>query len=224
MKFSKELLNNIQKYKNYIPKEHWFNYKMFKKKLKHLVLEHYLLIHQRNLLNSKDNLNDEKYKTHMTNNEYDECCICLESSNLMKTFCCHNYIHHHCLVHTFTYAGMNCPLCRTPIQESIKFNPQNEQESLDAGILSLISCIHLEMMRIHHICNNQLKESLISRHHILKQFYNINMLAVTKICKKIDKQLHINIKPYFLNIIEKQMSSLTFHHDKEKKCSFCTIV
>lgn len=214
MKFSKELSNNIQKYKQYIPKEYWFNYKMFKKKLKYLVLDHYLLIHQRNLLT----INNEK--THDDN----ECCICLESSNLMKTFCCHNYIHHQCLVHTFTYSNVNCPICRTPIQDSIKFNPQNEEESLDAGILSFISCIHLELMKIYYLCNNKLKYILMSRQYIIKTFYEINMTAVSKICKKIDKQLYINIRPYFLNIIEKNRKSMTFNLQERKKCYFCTIV
>jgi len=187
-------------------------------------VKHYLLVHQRNLLNIQGSDITSNMITVQDNYVVtdDECCICLESSNLMKTFCCHNYIHHHCLVHTFTYSSINCPLCRSPIQNSIKFNPSSLQESLDADILSLISSLHLELMKIYHVCNNQLKFTL-AKQNILQQFYQINMTAVSKICKKIDKHLHINIKPYFLNIVEKNKKTINFKYE-ENNCSFCTIV
>jgi len=247
MKFSKELNKNIQKYKNDIPKEYWFNYKLFKKKLNAIVLKHYLIIHQRNLSRIQDipnilnisnisnisnipnisNISNISNIPNISNKNtsilQDECCICLESKNLMKTFCCHNFIHHHCLVHTFAYSNENCPLCRAPIQDSIRFNPTNLEESLDAEILSLISSVHLEMIKFYYVYNNQLIYRLSRKQNIIKTFYQINITAVTKICKKIDKHLHINIKPYFLDIVEKNKKTLIFKYE-DNNCSFCTIV
>jgi hypothetical protein len=219
MKFSKELNKNIQQYKNIIQKEYWFNYKLFKKKLKSIILKHYLLLNQRNLINiTYLNTCNVTLTNHDDVSEIDECCICLESNNLMKTFCCHNYIHHHCLVHTFTYSNIYCPLCRAPLQDSIKFNPANTEESLDSEILSLISSVHLELIKIHYLCNNQLRTL---KPTISKTYYNINMTAVIKISKKIDKHVHTRIKPYFSNIIEKNKATLTFDDNKR---FFCTIV
>lgn len=186
MKFNKELDEYKKRYIKYISNDKWFNYKYVKKVLK------YTIVYYSNVIN---NIKNNVYN--YDNNE--ECCICLENDNLMRTFCCHNYIHHKCLVHSLTYSKSTCPLCRSPIEKVIKNNKNDEKEGFDTVIIRLLSNMHLNIMNIEEFCiNNKLDKKIIS------VYKRINYKAIIKICKKINKRIGINIKEYFINLIEKR--------------------
>jgi hypothetical protein len=67
-------------------------------------------------------------------------------------------------------------------------------------ILSLISNICLNIIKIENIY----QEQLVHNRHILHKFCHINYIAVEKICKKILKLLHIDVRNYFENIMLKK--------------------
>ncbi len=182
MKFNKELNKYIQKYKKQIPPSYWFHYKSFKKIIKHcLVLQKDIQIHY----SATD----------------DSCCICLDNEHLMQTFCCKQNIHHICYINTVLYTSDLCPMCRKPISDY--FAVQNALSIFDKynmTILSLISNICLNIIKIENIY----QEQLIHNSHILHKFCHINYIAVVKICKKILKLLHIDVRNYFENIMLKK--------------------
>jgi hypothetical protein len=183
MKFNKELEDYINKYKKYINADKWFSYKKFKKQLKSIIFKYPDII--------------KNIKNNIYNYDNEECCICLENKNLMKTFCCHNYIHHKCLVHSLTYSNSYCPLCRSIINRTINCNINDNKERFDAEILGLVSNIHLNIINIEtYYYNNRVSNK------ILNEYIKINKKAIIKICKKIDKRLGINIRDYFIKIIE----------------------
>jgi hypothetical protein len=180
MKFNKDIKIYSEKYKKYVQNDWWFNYKHIKKLLKEFVI---------------------KYKELSFNNdEDDECCICMENKNLMKTFCCHNSIHHVCLVHTLAFTtNSSCPLCRSPMLNVIKYDVTNIREKRDADLLGLISNIHINIMNIENICKNK----KIKNSKVLQKYKEINNQAIVKICKKIYKRLNIDLKQYFINFINR---------------------
>ena len=126
------------------------------------------------------------------------CCICFENDNLMKTFCCHNEIHHTCFVQCMAFCSSSCPLCRTEIVQAIKCDPNNKKEKFDTEIISLISNIHLNIMNIESVCREFKIKS-----KFLQKYKKMNQNAILKICKKVKKYLHIDIKQYFLDFMNK---------------------
>jgi len=179
MKFNKKLLSVIEKYKKHIPPQHWFDYKRLKKLLK----DAYAL-----KSSSKDPYNDR-------NNDEDICCICLENDNLMKTFCCHNTIHHTCFVKVLCQTIAKCPMCRAPIEKTLIYH--NDAECYNSKIIGLISVIQLNINKIEDIY----KKKLVPKKYLRKYCY-YNYTAIVKITKKIDKYLHTNIKEHFREIIK----------------------
>jgi hypothetical protein len=197
MKFNKELNNHIQKYKNDIPNTYWFDYKFIKKHLKHIVL---------------------RFKECIENpiiTEVDDCCcICLENSNVMKLFCCDNYIHHICLLECMTRVSNECPLCRNDLIHYIKspWYLHSDNINYNIEIIKILSNIHLNIIKIEHIISSK----MISK-NIIQNYINANYLAIIKICKKVDKNLKLNCKQYFINIMNKNKIILY----KPTKKSFC---
>jgi len=182
MKFNKYMRYHIVKYNKYINQKAWFDYKFIKKQIKRIMRQYPMYINS---------------FTYYSDN--DSCCVCLESDNLMMTFCCHNYIHHKCLVHTLAFSTPGCPLCRTDIAKAIKCNATEPREKFDADIISIISHIHLNIMRVENI----IQQKLITSSKVLKMYKKMNYTAVTKICKKFNKYLHIDVRQYFKDFVEK---------------------
>lgn len=185
MLFNKELNANISKYKKYIDTDKWFEYKKLKKIIK------YISIRYPNIINN--------IKNNIYNYENEECCICLENNNLMKTFCCHKYIHHKCLVHTLSFSNSCCPLCREIINKMIICNLDDDKEEFDTKILSLISIIHINIIKIE----NYILYNKVTKNRIIREYKIVNYKAIIKMCKKIDKKLGLNIKSYFIEVINK---------------------
>lgn len=173
MKFNKTIENYKREYRHKIPACYWFDYKFIKKLIKKAVAKY------------------------IENNDNKECCICLENdNNLMITFCCNQNIHHTCFVHSLVFSSSpNCPLCRRDIVKAMQYNSTNIKQTFDASVNSIISHIHLNLMKVKNVCDKK----LISNPLILKKYKQITHLALTKICKKLNKQLHIDTKEYFLN-------------------------
>jgi len=182
MKFNKYLREHTLKYNKYINPNDWFAYKFIKKLIKKTVRQY------------PDFIN-----TFPSYSDSESCCVCLDNENLMKTFCCHNYIHHKCMVHTLAFSTSGCPLCRSDIATAIKYDATYPREKFDGDIISIISHIHLNILRIENIC----KSKLITNSKMLKKYKQINYTAVIKICKKINKYLHIDVRQYFKDIILK---------------------
>lgn len=180
MKFNKKINKIAEKYHYYIPYEYWFNYKGFKKILKDILQIRLNYV----MMNIQD-----------CNNE-DCCCVCLENDNLIKTFCCKNSIHHVCLFRVLSSDIGNCPMCRAELLKVLKFS--NNREFYDAKIISLISIIHININNI---------EAFIKRKVIKEKYLPIyieyNRQAIVKMCKKIDKNLHINCQPFFIELMNK---------------------
>ena len=182
MKFNKELRKYADKYKNKINSTYWFDYKLIKKLIKNALCKY------------------PQFIASLPSKHPDEsCCICLENDNLMLTFCCHNYIHHACMIHALAFCNSSCPLCRTDIRNAIEYNPTNNKEKFDSEIMAIISNIHLGIMRIENICN----QKLITHPKLLQKYKKMNHTAIIKICKKIYKYLHIDVMQYFLDVIHK---------------------
>lgn len=171
MKFNKTIQKYKVQYSNKIPTHYWFDYKHIKKLIKQT--------------NSYESVSQ------------DECCICLESNtNLMTTFCCHQNIHHTCFVHTMAFSKAPlCPLCRADIANAIQYDKDNTKQVFDANIISIISYIHLNMMKIKDVC----EKKLIQNTELMKKYKKINHTALIKICKKMNKHLHVNTVQYFLD-------------------------
>ena len=188
MKFNKRLTKIIDKYQKDISPEFWFNYKACKKLLNDLIN-----IRSQTPCVSFGVKSDEK-----KDDEYDEdtCCICLQDDNLMKTFCCNNYIHHLCLFRVLTSSNASCPICRADIHKVLAY--KNEHDYYNAKVISFVSIIQLNITRIEEL----IKLKVIKEKHI-DIFTNYNQIAVLKICKKIDKNLHINSKQYFQEYMKK---------------------
>jgi len=183
MKFGKELGTYILKYKDYICGDKWFNYKIVKKIIKNISIIY------PNIINN--------IKTYKYNYDNEECCICLENRNLMQTFCCHNYIHHNCLVKSLAFSNPQCPLCRITIKKVLLYNVRDKKESFDSEILSLIGRLYQEIEKIKS-CNKE----LIKNKNIIKIYKDINLKAIIKICKKIKKMLAIDIKESMIKKLE----------------------
>lgn len=184
MKFNKELHNIIIRYNKIISYDNWFEYKNIKKKIKNISIVHNEII--KNIKNNNYDYEDE------------ECCICFENNNLMKTFCCHKYIHHKCLVYSLAFSNSYCPLCRETLGKTLSScDTKNEKEIFDAKIISLISVIHLNIRKIENFYNT-------NNNKIIPEYKKINYKALIKICKKINKKLCINLKEYFLLTVEKK--------------------
>jgi len=173
MKFNKKLTSIVKKYEKHIPPHYWFDYKRLKK----ILSDTCKLLHT---------LRD-------THEIEDTCCICLEGNHLMKTFCCHNSIHHICLVRVLC-SFASCPLCRKNIEKVLIFH--NDAEHYDAKIITLISVIQLNIDKIENIY----QQKLIAKKYLRKYCY-YNYTAVIKITKKIDKYLHTSIKNHFAEVI-----------------------
>lgn len=179
MKFNKKLNKIVEKNKLYIPYDFWFNYKGFKK-----------------VLNDIKRLNKAEQKEIASDTE-DCCCICLENDNTMQTFCCKNCIHHTCLFRVLSSNIASCPICRADIYKVLKFT--NEREYYNAKVISLISMIQLNINRIEDV----VRQKYIFNHKYMKIFIQYNRLAIIKMCKKIDKNLHISCKQYFIDVMDK---------------------
>lgn len=180
MKFNRTLQGYITKYSYSISPQHWFDYKMIKKQLKRIKKE---------FPNANNNNNQEN----------NECCICLEEGKLMQLFCCKQYIHHKCLVHVFASSTILCPLCRANVHEHITSKLETNEQKYNVAILSLLSNIYINILKIENIYNRK----LITNPIVLEKYCNINYTAIIKICKKINKCLHIDILDFYLNIINK---------------------
>lgn len=194
MKFNKRLQKIVNQYKKHIPHEYWFNYKSFKKILNDIT----------------------KIKPIHTMQDNEDCCVCLENNNLMNTFCCQNKIHHVCLFRVLASDIASCPMCRADIYTVLKF--KNETDYYNARIISLISMIQLSINRIETIIRQgTMKEKYI------RKFSEYNRIAVIKMCKKIDKNLHINCKPFFAELMNKHgiLKENDKHHSiLERICMF----
>jgi hypothetical protein len=207
MKFNKNLDRIKQKYEYIIPQEHWFEYKRCKKLLKEILKI----------------INNDPYNNTSLDSE-DCCCICLESNNLMRTYCCKAYIHHTCLLQVLISHIPACPMCRADIPKIISYDINNPRQILDAKILSLLSIIQLNINKIEQIYNSK----IIKNSKLLAKYKTFNYTAVIKISKKIDKHLHMNIKTFFTNVMKKHNvlvaeQEKTFTHCLCKICDIFTI-
>jgi hypothetical protein len=119
---------------------------------------------------------------------------------LMQMFCCHQYIHHTCVMQLSACCGLLCPLCRANIHEYINKKLETRRQKLDADILSLFSRIHLDIIKIENVYNRRLIINFIT----LQKYCHINYKAIIKICKKIKKSLHIDIVDYFTGMLNKK--------------------
>lgn len=177
MKFNKKFKTIIDKHEKYIPRELWMKYKDLKKLLHEIIL----------LRPSQDTSSLDAD---------DCCCICLENDNLMKTFCCNNFIHEMCLFKVLSSNIPCCPFCRANISEVLKY--KNDSQYYYIRVLSLISILQINIIAIESI----IKQNIISQKYV-PVFCQYNQLAIIKISKKIDKHLHIKCKDYFIDIIKK---------------------
>jgi len=114
-------------------------------------------------------------------------------------FCCKQYIHHKCVIHLSASNSLLCPMCRANIHEHISTKLESRQQKLDAAILSLLSSIHLDIIKIESVCNKRLIINTIT----LQKYCHINYIAIIKICKKIKKSLNIDILNYFIDVLNK---------------------
>jgi hypothetical protein len=94
MRLDEKLSEYIERYSDTIPSKCWFEYKSIVKKISS-VLRKYSDIDQ-----------------YFVQDKCESCCICFESDKLMRTFCCHNCIHHKCFIDSITSVSERCPLCR----------------------------------------------------------------------------------------------------------------
>lgn len=182
MKFSKALQQHVHQYytNDFIPIEYWFQYKKYKK-----------------ILNTIKKHNLELYRDF---GDGTECCICLETNvPMMQTFCCHNLIHHKCFIQSILSTSTACPLCRTDVVQFFRQQPKTNEECVNYNVLALISNIYLDIIKIEDVCNNMLIVSEKIRQHYIQ----LNYTALTKICKKIKKYTSIDLKDYFIDIINK---------------------
>jgi hypothetical protein len=177
MKFGKELKSFIQSQNN-ISYENWFEYKSIKKCVNNIIINY------PNIINN--------IKTYKYNYDNNECCICLENKNLMKLFCCHNFIHHKCLVNSLAFCNSNCPLCRKTIHNVLAYDKNNIKECFDIEVISLIGIIHKNILKIEEYCKNNTDNKFI------KDYKKLNYKAIIKICKKIKKSIAIDLKDYFV--------------------------
>jgi len=194
MKFNRTLRGYITKYKYSIPQQCWFDYKMLKKQLKQIKKEY------RNIIQPSNNNG--------------ECCICLEEGYLMEMFCCKQFIHHKCLVHVFASTTILCPLCRANIHEYMISKSKTHQQKLDTTILSLLSNIYLNIMKIENVYNNK----IILNPKILEKYCSINYTAIIKICKKIKKCLYIDVLDLYIGIINKRKIIKPLESSEHHKC------
>ncbi len=187
MKFNKQLDAVKNRYKCVIPIDQWFEYKKIKKLLKNAS---YII------------KNKIKYNPYAVQVPVEDCCcVCLENDKLMKMFCCNNVIHHVCLIQVLTSSVMSCPMCRSNLQKVIAYEQDQAIQQLDATILSLISVIHLNINKIE----DTYKSRVISNAKLMKIYSYWNYMAVIKICKKIEKQLHLkDLRTHFMNIMQKK--------------------
>lgn len=174
MKFSKELKIYMARYNKYVSNDEWFEYKNIKKELKQIVSCYPRII--------------TNIKTYKYNFDHKECCVCLENTNLMNTFCCHNHVHHKCLVKSLAFSNMLCPLCRSSIDKVLSNNKYDEKECFDSNVLSLIAKIYQNKIKIENYYKNNIDNKII------KEYKNINNKAIVKICKKINKKIAIDIQ------------------------------
>jgi hypothetical protein len=177
MKFNKKLIRVIEKYQKHIDLQYWFDYKRLKKMLKDAYA-----------LKRKD------VCEHINECE-DMCCICLDNDNLMKTFCCHNTIHHTCFVKVLCSTIAKCPMCRAPMEKTLMYH--TDIECYNSKIIALICVIQLNINKIESVY----KKKLVPQKYLRKYCY-YNYMAVVKITKKIDKYLHTNIKDHFMQIVK----------------------
>jgi hypothetical protein len=183
MKFNKKLQEYIVKYEKEIPSSFWFNYKSIKKLINYV----------------------RKTYPGMRNQDIavdDCCCICLENTgNMMHTFCCNNIIHHSCLVDVITKSSELCPLCRKNNADYFLNNTTafDNQQTYDAKIIEIISRILLNIIRIEN-----LSQIMTINANIIKNYKEINYIAVIKIAKKIYKYLHIDIREYVVVAMKKK--------------------
>ena len=201
MKFNKQLDKIITKYKYIIPPEHWFEYKKVKKLLKDATKV------------IKFSLQYNPYQNNQ--NDDDCCCICLENNKLMRTFCCKNLIHHICLMQVLTSPVSSCPICRSHILKVLCHDINNPKNVFDAKILSLVSTIQLNINKIEQVSNSK----IIKNPQLHDLYRKNNYLAVVKICKKIEKQLHINIKDYFISVMKK--NNILTNEIQNKQYNYC---
>jgi hypothetical protein len=198
MKFNKELNKYIHKYKIQIPVSYWFNYKFFKKSIKHILV-------LQNDLEKQDFVQD------------DNCFICLDNDHLMKTFCCKQNIHHICYIESVLHTSDLCPMCRNPVSDYFaKQDTLCVNDNYNMSILSLISNIYLNIIKIENIYHKH----LIRNEHILHKFCHVNYIAVVKICKKILKLLHIDVWNYFSNIMQKKNIMKIYNNSKHSLLSY----
>lgn len=181
MKFNKTLRAQMTKYKHIIPNQYWFEYKDIKKIIKQL-----------------SNYNSYNQKEHETN----ECCICLDSRNLMSTFCCNQPIHHECLIRCILSNNVSpiCPLCRQDMMNYFQNASmiKDLQHKHNLQIISMLGKIHLNILKIENVYNKlQVKKKIV------KTYVSYNHKAILKICKKIKKHLHHDFTRYFQEIMAK---------------------
>lgn len=194
MKFNKYFQHEINKYKDTISPQLWFEYKGIKKRIK-TILKNYKDIYEKN------NQGDDEL-----------CIICMEDNKekkLMKSFCCNYYIHYTCQMKTITKCSCNCPICRKYIIENLS-NITNEFDLYNNEILSLLSYIQLNIIKIETV---YLKK-LIVNERSMKRYRELNYIAIMKICKKIKKYIDIDSLQYFKDIIdEKKILKIQKKHE-----------
>lgn len=181
MKYNKQLRNNIEKYKEHIIPQYWFDYKDMKKKIKII---------------------SQKYKNILFNNEQSEevCFICMDDNKnkkFMKTFCCNQYVHHTCNIEALSKCNFSCPMCRKNIYENTSYYINNDYNKLNYDVLALLSNIQLNIIKIENVY----MKKLIINEKIMKRFCEINYISILKICKKIKKYINIECWDYFEKII-----------------------
>lgn len=205
MKFNKVLNKHIEEYKHIVPSVYWFEYKKIKKLLN-------------KVLEIQKHITPAITDTSVS--ESADCCICLENTApMMQTFCCHNVIHHKCIVDSILHTSITCPLCREDFQQYFKNPPTTRcQAAIDCNVLSMISWIYLNIMKIENVWkHNWITDEKIKQHYITQ-----NYTALIKICKKIKKCINIDLQDYFLDIVKKHKilpeytTSVSVKHKKNK--------
>jgi hypothetical protein len=175
MRFDEKLRTYIMRYRDDIHQEYWFEYKSLIKRIASM-LRKYSDIDQ-----------------YVCQDKSEDCCICLENGKLMRTFCCHNHIHHKCLIDSIISVSEKCPICRKDCLQffdSSTYHTKSLEEQFNLDILSIISLIYLNILRIEKYINHNMPNN----DPLTQKYSHINYIAIQKICEKIETFLHINVQ------------------------------
>jgi hypothetical protein len=190
MKFGKIYYNTIQNIfsNNDIT---YYNYKSIKKQIKY--------INKLKIFENKNvNINELSY----------ECSICLEKileTNYIKLPCCNQYFHPFCIVNSMCRSNTYCPLCRHNLTNFFTTNYENYH----IQILKLIANILLSMINIEQFYQKIIKKKqkwyyylfLHNEQKKIKQYCEINTIAILKSLKKINKNFGEIISCNFLKML-----------------------